>query len=528
MSRGPFDARLLSLVPAARAPLGVLTGLGVLGGALAVGIAVALTNVVVAVVVGTGLLPALGWLLGVMAARALISWLTEVLSARLAVTVTDGLRLQLTQSWLDRPADRPGEPAAAAAMAAQGVTAIEPYVTKYLPALLAAVITPVLALATLLWVDPLSALIVLLTLPLLPFFATLIGAATARESQRRWRTLTDLAGHFTDVMKGLPTLVNYGRAQRQVGVIEKVSKQHRKATMDTLRLAFMSSAALELLASLSVAIVAVTVGLRLTYGSMGLWAGLLAILLAPEAYWPIRRVGAEFHAAADGVEALDRIHEHLEQPRPEADTDASDQDANTALMALHEVTYQYPGAPSPVLHGVEAQWLPGLHVITGASGLGKTTLLEVMAGLRQVDEGVIAAGRVHLVAARPFLPAGSLQQTLSLGNDASAGEIWLALQDVDLHRWVHGLADGLATQFGDDGFGMSAGQRARVVLARAILSGAPVLLLDEPTAHLDAESAEQVHHVLRRLATRRCVIAVTHQPLLMALADSRVAMEALT
>ena len=171
---------------------------------------------------------------------------------------------------------------------------------------------PVLAIATLFWVDWLSGLIVLLTLPLLPFFAALIGRTTQAETEKRWSALASLSGHFLDVMRGLPTLVGYGRAERQVEVIGEVSQQHRVATMGTLRLAFMSSAALELLASISVAIVAVTVGLRLTHGSMTLQAGMLAILLAPEAYWPIRRVGAEFHAAADGAEAIDGILAELD------------------------------------------------------------------------------------------------------------------------------------------------------------------------------------------------------------------------
>ena len=162
------------------------------------------------------------------------------------------------------------------------------------------------------WVDWVSGLIVLLTLPLLPFFAALIGRATQAQTEKQWSALPPLSGHFLDVMRGLPTLVGYGRAERQVEVIGEVSQRHRVATMSTLRIAFMSSAALELLASISVAIVAVTVGLRLTHGSMTLQAGLLAILLAPEAYWPIRRVGAEFHAAADGAEAIDGILAELD------------------------------------------------------------------------------------------------------------------------------------------------------------------------------------------------------------------------
>ena len=376
---------------------------------------------------------------------------------------------------------------------------------------------PVLALATLFWVDWVSGLIVLLTLPLLPFFAALIGRATQAETEKRWSALASLSGHFLDVMRGLPTLVGYGRAERQVEVIGEVSQQHRVATMSTLRIAFMSSAALELLASISVAIVAVTVGLRLTHGSMTLQAGLLAILLAPEAYWPIRRVGAEFHAAADGAEAIDGILAELDAaPLPTADG------GEEVGVVLSHVAYTYPEATSPVLVGVHLDAGPGLTAVTGPSGVGKSTLLELAAGLRTPTAGTVRAGRAHLVTQRPFLPAGTLREALVLGNDADDQAVWDALRLVGLEGFVASLPLALATPLGDDGFGLSAGQRARIALARAILSTAPVLLVDEPTAHLDAEAADLVHLVLAELAERRTVVAVTHRPELVALADRHV------
>ena len=376
---------------------------------------------------------------------------------------------------------------------------------------------PALAIATLFWVDWLSGLIVLLTLPLLPFFAALIGSTTKAETEKRWSALAALSGHFLDVMRGLPTLVGYGRAERQVEVIGEVSQQHRVATMGTLRLAFLSSAALELLASISVAIVAVTVGLRLTHGSMTLQAGMLAILLAPEAYWPIRRVGAEFHAAADGAEAIDGILAELDAPAlPDA---VGGQEVGVALT---DVAYTYPGATSPVLAGVRLDAGPGLTAVTGPSGVGKSTLLELAAGLRTPSAGTVRAGRVHLVTQRPFLPAGTLRDALALGNGVDDQALWDALRLVGLEGFVAALPLALATPLGDDGFGLSAGQRARVALARATLSTAPVLLVDEPTAHLDARSAALVHEVLAGLADRRTVVVVTHRPELVELADHHV------
>lgn len=513
----PFDPRLLRTAPAARQPVAVLAVVGVLQGIATIGLAIAVAALVVAVVEGTSLRTPGLWLAALFAVRAGLAWTSERVAAWVGVEVTVALRGRLVDRWLAAPAERRPAPDRAVTLAAQGAASVEPYAARFLPALVAGAVVPVLALLTLFWVDWLSGLIVLLTLPLLPFFAALIGRATQAETEKRWSALASLSGHFLDVMRGLPTLVGYGRAERQVEVIGEVSQRHRVATMSTLKLAFMSSAALELLASISVAIVAVTVGLRLTHASMTLQAGLLAILLAPEAYWPIRRVGAEFHAAADGAEAIDGILAELDaEPLP------SRADSEEVGVLLADVAYTYPEATSPVLDGVTLDAGPGLTAVTGPSGVGKSTLLELAAGLRTPTAGTVRAGRAHLVTQRPFLPAGTLRDALVLGNGADDQALWDALRLVGLEGFVASLPLALATPLGDDGFGLSAGQRARIALARAILSTAPVLLVDEPTAHLDAAAAGQVHEVLAGLAERRTVVVVTHRPDLVALADRHV------
>jgi len=513
----PFDPRLLTTAPAARRPVAVLAVVGVLQGVATIGLAASVAALVVAVVEGTSLRTPALWLAGLFAVRAVLAWTSERVAAWVGVEVTVALRGQLVDRWLAAPAERRPAPDRAVTLAAQGAASVEPYAARFLPALVAGAVVPVLAIATLFWVDWLSGLIVLLTLPLLPFFAALIGRTTQAETEKRWSALASLSGHFLDVMRGLPTLVGYGRAERQVEVIGEVSQQHRVATMSTLRLAFMSSAALELLASISVAIVAVAVGLRLTHGSMTLQAGLLAILLAPEAYWPIRRVGAEFHAAADGAEAIDGILAELDAASSRAAVDGQE-----VGVTLTDVAYTYPEATSPVLAGVHLDAGPGLTALTGPSGVGKSTLLELAAGLRTPTAGSVRAGRVHLVTQRPFLPAGTLRDALVLGNGADDQAVWDALRLVGLEGFVAALPQALATPLGDDGFGLSAGQRARVALARATLSTAPVLLLDEPTAHLDAGSAALVHELLAGLAERRTVVVVTHRPELVELADQHV------
>ena len=545
----PFDPRILRLVPATRRPVAALAGIGIVQGVATIATAFALASLVVAVVRGSDLTGPVLWTGGLFAARAVLGALSETVAARAGATVATGLREQLLEAWSRRPTDQrdvtdeAGESpfargrSRALTLATQGTSAVEPYVAKYLPALVSAAVVPALAIACLVVVDWPSAAIVVGTVWLLPLFAALIGATTQEDTERRWGALTDLSGHFLDVMRGLPTLVAYGRAERQVDTIGEVSQRHRRATMRTLRLAFMSAAALELLATISVAIVAVAVGLRLTHGSMDLLVGLTAILLAPEAYWPIRRVGTEFHSAADGAAALDDILAELDSPHcPTAMRDEEGEDPHCRramrsegggaedVVTVTGVDYTHPGAKGATLTGVDLVAGRGLTVVTGPSGCGKTTLLELVAGIRRPDSGRVSAPPVHLVTQRPFLGAGTLRDNLTIGGRQESHDLWEALREVGLDGTVAGLPDGLDTRIGDDGFGLSAGQRARLVLARALLSPATVVLLDEVTAHVDADSAATIGEVVGRLARTRTVIAVTHQSDLVARADEHLAL----
>ncbi len=517
----PLDPRLLREVPAVRRPVAVLAGVGVGQGAATIATAYALTALVVAVVVhGSWQTPAL-WLGALFAVRAVLGWLTETVAAWAGVEVATGLRTTLLAHWSRLPVD--GRPPAdsAVTLAAQGCASVEPYAARFLPTLVSGAVVPALTLVALVTLDWVSALIVVLTVPLLPVFAALIGRSTEESTARRWRALASLAGHFLDVMRGLPTLVAYGRAERQTETIGSVSRQHRRATMKTLRLAFLSSAALELIATISVAIVAVSVGLRLTSGHISLHTGLLAILLAPEAYWPIRRVGAEFHNAADGAEAIAAVLAALDSGEPAPSVTAAGPG-----VTVRGLSYGYPGSARLVLDGVHLSAGPGLTVVTGPSGVGKTTLLELIAGLRTPTSGTVRSAAAHLVTQRPFLTAGTIRDNLTIGCEASDDRLWEALRDVGLDGTVAALPQSLSTTLGDDGFGLSAGQRARLALARATLSDAPVLLLDEPTAHLDARASATIHDVVRDLALWRTVIAVTHRPELLQHADHEVRLTA--
>lgn len=517
----PFDPRLIRVLPEARVPLGVLVAVRVVSGMVAVGQAFALSRVVVDVVTGHAVATHLWLLGGLLALRGLLSGAGELVAQRAGARVSSGLRERLLAAWAQRSADRRPDPGTGMTLATEGAASTEAYVARYLPTLVSAAALPPLVLLALVVVDWPSAVIVLLTVPLLPLFAALIGRATGDETSRRWRAMASLSGHFADVVRGLPTLVSYGRAGAQSRTIAEVSERHRRATVRTLRLAFMSSAALELLATISVAMIAVSTGLRLTTGSMALGAALTAILLAPEAYWPIRRVGAEFHAAADGAQAVERIIRELEAVDP---TTAP----RGVVVRVRHLGYRYPGTTTAVIDGFDLGAHRGLTVVTGPSGCGKSTLLELLAGIRRPTHGVVQGPAAHLVTQRPFLSAGSVRDNLLLG--AAPGttddDLWRQLRRVRLDGVVAAMPGALEAPLGDDGFGLSAGQRARLVLARAALSDARLVLLDEPTAHLDPESAELVHELVVELARERCVVAVTHREALVDRADQHVCLPA--
>ncbi|MGW0989624.1 thiol reductant ABC exporter subunit CydD [Streptomyces sp. NPDC002486] len=533
----PIDPRLLRYARATRLFLVAVVALGAVGAGLVIAQAMLIAEVVVGAFQHRMAVSELGTPLLLLAAvavgRALVGWLTELAAHRASAAVKSELRgrlleraVELGPGWLG--GQRTGS---LVALATRGVDALDDYFSRYLPQLGLAVVVPVAVLARIVTEDWVSAAIIVGTLPLIPVFMVLIGWATQSRMDRQWRLLSRLSGHFLDVVAGLPTLKVFGRAKAQAESIRRITGEYRRATMRTLRIAFISSFALELLATISVALVAVTIGMRLVHGEMDLYIGLVILILAPEAYLPLRQVGAQYHAAAEGLAAAEEIFEVLETPVPASGSAAVPEGA----LSFEGVTVRYRGrsadAVSDVTFGVE----PGETVaLVGPSGAGKSTLLSVLLGFVRPAEGRVRAGGVDLADAdlkqwhsrvawvpqRPHLYAGTIAENVRLARPGADDDaVRTALRDAGALEFVDALPGGAETVLGEDGTGLSAGQRQRLALARAFLADRPVLLLDEPTAALDGATEAEVVAAVRRLAAGRTVLLVVHRPALLEIAD---------
>ncbi|EPD56652.1 thiol reductant ABC exporter subunit CydD [Streptomyces sp. HGB0020] len=542
----PIDPRLLRYARATRLFMVAVVGLGAVGAGLVIAQAMLIAEVVVGAFQHRMTVSALGTplllLAAVAAGRALVSWLTELAAHRASAAVKSELRGRLLEravalgpGWLG--GQRTGS---LVALATRGVDALDDYFSRYLPQLGLAVVVPVAVLARIVTEDWVSAAIIVGTLPLIPVFMMLIGWATQSRMDRQWRLLSRLSGHFLDVVAGLPTLKVFGRAKAQAESIRRITGEYRQATMRTLRIAFISSFALELLSTLSVALVAVTIGMRLVHGEMDLYVGLVILVLAPEAYLPLRQVGAQYHAAAEGLAAAEEIFAVLETPVPASGT----ADVPEGAIAFEGVTVRYPGRSEDAVSRASFTVEPGETVaLVGPSGIGKSTLLNVLLGFVRPTEGRVRIGGVDLreadleqwrsriawVPQRPHLFAGTVAENVRLARPGADDDaVRRALADAGALEFVEALPEGTDTLLGEDGAGLSAGQRQRLALARAFLADRPVLLLDEPTAALDGATEAEVVQAVRRLAAGRTVLLVVHRPALLAPADRIVRLDAPT
>lgn len=553
----PLDPRLLRYARSTRGFIALAVVLGAVTALLVIAQARLLADVIVRVssegadwsdVRDTVLL-----LAACFATRALVAWVSEIAAVRASARAKQELRQSAMEHILALGPLGPGTtaPGETATLVTRGVDALDGYFARYLPQLMLAVIVPVAVLLTILGQDILSTVIIAITLPLIPVFMVLIGMYTRTQVDRQWRTLAVLSGHFLDLVSGLPALKAFGRAKSQATAIRDIGDRYRSTTMGVLRVSFLSALALELLATLSVALVAVSVGLRLAEGQIAYPVALFVLILAPEAYLPLRLVGQHFHAAAEGLGAADRVFTILETPVPTGGDRVVP--AGRVRLEIEDLVVHYPGRSRPAVVGVTFTAEPGtITAVVGGSGGGKSTLLATILGFVPASSGRVRAvvgdssvdladadlaawrSRVAWLPQRAHAVDVGLSETPTVREavtlrcpSASTDDVWSALTDAGLADDVRALPDGIDTPMAADGSGLSVGQLQRLSLARALVGAADVVLLDEPTAALDPQTEDIVVRTIAQLAERgTTVVVVAHRPALVAVAHRLVRVEA--
>src|SRR5450830_396731 len=526
---GPLDRRLLREAPGSGRFLAGACALAALSALFVIAWAELIGRIVACVFLEDGDLASISRLLAalavVTAARAAIGWALETSGHATSWRVRGRLRRRaLERVFRARPTGlgdlRTGEVATGVT---SGLDALDPYFSRFLPQLvLAGVVSP----AIIVWVafrDPVSAVIMAITLPLIPLFGALIGKAAAERTKRRLQALSLMSAHFLDVVRGLATLRAYRRGPAQKEAIARTSEEFRIQTMGTLRVAFLSALALELVATMSIALIAAVIGIRLVNGSIELAPSFAVLVLAPELYLPLRAVAAQFHASADGLAAVRRIFELI--------------DLEPAVPA--PATASAPPDPSSV--SLRCELRAGERtLLVGGSGTGKTTALSLLMRFADPDRGRICAGTTDLreldpdewrrliawLPQQPRLLAGTIAEALRIGApEAGEEKLWEALQAAGCMELVAALPDALETRVGEGGLQLSAGELRRIALARALVREAPLLVLDEPTAHLDAGTAAQIRLALERLERKCTVVIASHDASLLSLADRTIELE---
>ncbi len=553
-----LDPRLLRLAIKNRLPLAVAVGLGFLAGLFTILQAGTLTRIVNRVFLEhqslAQVFSLLLFLLVLILCRVSLAWVGELAANRLAQNVKNALRGQLLQHLLKLgPAYTSGEQTGELTSAlVERVDALEAYYSQYLPGLALAALTPLAILIVVFPLDPLSGVVLLLTAPLIPLFMVLIGNLAQSLTRRQWQTLSRLSASFLDALQGLTTLKILGRSRAQVEKIAQQSDQFRQKTMDVLKVTFLSALVLEMVATLSTAVVAVEIGLRLLYGKMSFEQAFFVLLLAPEFYLPLRTLGARFHSGMSGVEAARRIFQILDTPLPPTSTPpvaplppgpgavVSGSLQPQPFLRFQDVSVAFSEA-RPALRDVSFDISRGQRLaLVGPSGGGKSSLAALLLRFIAPAQGEIWVdgqpladlpaddwrAKIAWVPQNPFLLHDTVEANIRLARpDASREQVIQAARQAEAHDFILALPQGYQTLVGERGLRLSGGEAQRIALARAFLKDASLVILDEPTSNLDPQSEARLQSGMQRLMAGRTALVIAHRLNTVAQADRIIVLE---
>jgi len=529
-----LDKRLLKLLSGHKTLLLLLLFLQLITSAMIIGQAKALAHIINAVFLRNStlmiVLPMLFLFLALSLVRAMSSWGAHTSATLLAAKTKENLRSKVANAIIKlgpayTKSQRSGE---LTNTLLSGVDALDEYISKYLPQILLSVLIPLLILFFVFPSDLLSGFVLLLTAPLIPIFMVLIGNIAEALTKKQWHVLSKLSAHFLDILQGLTTLKIFGRSKDQVETIRNITNQFRRATMKVLRVAFLSALTLEMVATISTAIIAVEIGLRLLYAKIGFEEALFILILAPEFYQPLRQLGARFHSGMTGFTAAQRIYEIVETPAgPITGEKNVKVDFSHSVIRFENVTFTYADSAQPALKESSLEIKGGQRVaIVGPSGAGKTTLSFLLLRFVEPQGGTIHLNerpyssidpdelRSHIawVPQRPYLFNMSIAENIRLANvNASDSEIIRAAQKANIHDFIKNLPQEYDTVVGERGARLSGGQAQRIALARAFLKDASLIILDEPTSNLDPEIERQIQLSIDELVKNKTVITIAHR-----------------